>query len=155
MSEAVPAGEEVRVLVFASGGERFALDVGFVREIVPGPEVTPVPFVPDAVAGVVNHRGAIFTVVRFSVLAALEPGAEGTVVLLRVADMSAGVAVDEIEGIVRVPAALLSAGAEGAAASGALVRRTTDRGGRLLHAVDPERLVDLIYGIAEPARSEG
>jgi chemotaxis signal transduction protein len=50
---AVGAREGMRLLHFRSAGERFTLDVSFVREIVP---VLEGRFVPGT--GVINHRGA-------------------------------------------------------------------------------------------------
>jgi purine-binding chemotaxis protein CheW len=95
--------EELRLLFFRSGGERFALDVSYVREILPATVVTPVPFVPDSVSGIINHRGAIYTLISFSRLAGLaasDAGAE--FVLLRLPEMAVGIAVGCVEGIERV-----------------------------------------------------
>ncbi len=154
---AAAGGEEVRLLTFTCGGERFALDVAFVREVLPAASVatTPVPLVPEEVAGVVNHRGAIFTVVRFALLAGVEERPAEALVLLRAADLAVGVAVDAIEGIGSVPARLLPQPGEGVPGGAALARRATDPAGRLLHAVDAERLIDVICQLGEPARAEG
>jgi purine-binding chemotaxis protein CheW len=151
---AQPAGEEVRLLFFASGGERFALDVAYVREILPAQEVTPVPFVPDTVAGIINHRGAIFTLIRFARLAGLgadRPG--GGVVLLRLPEMAVGIAIEEVEGIENVPVRLLATTAGAPPPGAAFLRRAADRRGRLVHVVDADVLVDTIYQLPELARA--
>ncbi|HWR98937.1 MAG TPA: chemotaxis protein CheW, partial [Candidatus Methanoperedens sp.] len=140
-------GEQVRLLFFRAGGERFALDVTYVREILAAREVTPVPFVPDTVAGIVNHRGTIFTLIRFARLAGLAADEPGGIALLRLPEMSVGLLVERIEGIERVPGLLLAAGLpEGAPPPAApFVRRAADAQGRFVHAVDADVLIDTIY----------
>ena len=96
-------GDEVRLLFFRSAGERFALDVAYVREIIPQQDVTPVPFVPSTVAGIINHRGTIYTLIRFAALAGLGKDREGIVALLRLPEMAVGIAVEAVEGIEQVP----------------------------------------------------
>jgi chemotaxis signal transduction protein len=147
-------GDEVRLLFFSSAGERFALDVAYVREIIPQQPVTPVPFVPPTVAGIINHRGTIYTLLRFSHLAGLGRGPEGTVALLRLPEMAVGIAVEAIEGIERVPGSLLTTTMEGAdPPTVPFLRRASDPSGRLVHAIDAEKLVDTIYRLPELARS--
>lgn len=148
-------GEQARLLFFLAGGERFALDVTYVREILPPGEVTPVPFVPDTVAGIVNHRGTIFTLVRFARLAGLGADEPGAVVLLRLPEMAVGLVVAGIEGIERVSGRLVAAALpEGTAAPvAAFVRRAADAEGRLVHAVDADVLIDTIYQLPGLARA--
>jgi chemotaxis signal transduction protein len=142
----------MRLLFFRSAGERFALDVAYVREIIPRQEVTPVPFVPPTVAGIINHRGAIYTLIRFARLAGLGRDHEGTVVLLRLPEMAVGIAIEAVEGIERVPGRLLHASAEGAEPPTVpFLRRASDPSGRLVHAIDAELLVDTIYRLPELA----
>jgi len=148
------AGEEVRLLLFTCGGERFALDVAYVREILPGQEITPVPFVPPSVAGIINHRGTIYTLIRFTRLAGLrDDRADGGVVLLRLPEMSVGLAVESVEGIERVPVSLLVPPEGASPPTVPFLRRASDLGGRLVHAIDADVLVDTIYQLPELARS--
>jgi len=143
----------VRLLFFRSAGERFALDVGFVREIIPLPETTPVPFVPDSVAGIINHRGTIYTLISFARLAGLGADRPATVVLLRLPEMAVGLTVEQVEGIERVPGGL-SATAEGAEAPTVpFLRRASDASRRLVHAIDAEMLIDTVYQLPELARA--
>jgi chemotaxis signal transduction protein len=138
-------GDEVRLLFFRSAGERFAIEVGYLREIViPHPAVTPVPFVPPTVAGVVNHRGVIFTLVRFARLVGFVEDSEGAVALLRLPDMAVGITVEAIEGIEPVPGRVLSAA--GVSALGfPFLRLASDRAGRPVQVIDAELLIDAIY----------
>jgi chemotaxis signal transduction protein len=149
------AGDEVRLLFFRAGGERFALDVAYVREILPAREVTPVPLVPDTVAGIVNHRGAIFTLVRFARLAGLVADEPGGIVLLRVPEMAVGLTVGQIEGIEPVPVRRIAGGIPAGAPPPAapFVRRAADGQGRFVHAVDADVLIDTIYQLPGRVRA--
>jgi len=143
-------GAELRLLFFRSAGERFALDVAYVREIIPQQPVTPVPFVPPTVAGIINHRGTIYTLIRFAQLAGLGKDREGAVVLLRLPEMAVGIAVEAVEGIEPVPGRLLHTTTEGAQPPTVpFLRRAPDPSGRLVHVIDAELLVDTIYRLPE------
>jgi len=147
-------GDELRLLFFHSAGERFALDVAYVREIIPPQAVTPVPFVPPTVAGIINHRGTIYTLIHFAQLAGLGKGREGAIVLLRLPEMAVGIAVEAVEGIELVPGRLLHTATEGAQPPTVhFLRRARDPSGRLVHAIDAELLVDTIYRLPELAHA--
>ena len=151
---ATAPGDELRLLFFRSAGERFALDVAYVREIIPPQVITPVPFVPPTVAGIINHRGTIYTLIRFARLAGLGQDHEGPVALLRLPEMAVGIAVESVEGIERVPGRLLHAAAEGAQPpTVAFLRRARDLSGRMVHMIDAELLVDTIYRLPELAHA--
>ena len=144
----------MRLLFFRSAGERFALGVAYVREIIPEQPVTPVPFVPSTVAGIINHRGTIYTLIRFARLAGLGADHEGTVALLRLPEMAVGIAIEAVEGIERVSGRLMGTAAEGAhPPSVPFLRRASDPAGRLVHAIDAEMLIDTIYRLPELARA--
>lgn len=147
-------GDELRLLFFRSAGERFALDVAYVREIVPPQEVTLVPFVPDSVAGIINHRGTIYTLIRFARLAGLAEDRPGTLVLLRLPEMAVGIEVESVEGIELVSGRLLTSATEGAQPpSVPFLRRASDAAGRLVHAIDAEAMIEIIYQLPELARA--
>jgi purine-binding chemotaxis protein CheW len=147
------AGEELRLLHFRSAGERFTLEVSYVREIVPLPEVTPVPFVPDTVAGIINHRGTIYTLISFARLAGLGPDEPGTVVLLRLPEMAVGLAVTAVEGIERASGASLAPAPGAEAPTVPFLVRASDASGRLVHAIDAEVLIDTVYQLPELGRA--
>lgn len=150
---AAGSGEELRLLHFRSAGERFTLDVSFVREIVPLPEVTPVPFVPDTVAGIINHRGTIYTLISFAHLAGLGADRPETVVLLRLPEMAVGLAVAAVEGIERVAGGLPATTGGGEPPTVPFLRRSGDASGRLVHAIDAEILIDTVYQLPDLARA--
>lgn len=151
------AEEEVLLLFFRSGGESFALDISYVKEVVVDQAVTPVPLVPPSVVGVVNQRGKIFTVMSFSRLVGLDEGAAvSTVVLLHLPDMEVGITVDGIEGIESVPSRLLARVEleKEATDRSRLLRGVFDLKGQVVGLVDAEELVDILCQLPEASRAE-
>jgi chemotaxis signal transduction protein len=68
----------MRAVLLPVGGEWFALDVGSVREVVAGPQATPLPDLPAGYAGVFNLRGEIVPLFDLAVLLGLEPPGTAT-----------------------------------------------------------------------------
>jgi purine-binding chemotaxis protein CheW len=85
------------VLVLVVGGERWAVELRWVREICPLPALTPVPTAPPPIAGVVNFRGAIVPVL--SLAAGRGPRAGDALVLIDVDGVSAGLAAERIDAV--------------------------------------------------------
>src|SRR5688572_5081465 len=91
------------VIVFALGKARYAVELRWVREVFTLGPVTPVAHAPQAVAGVVNYRGAIMPILDLAVLlgrgggGGREPahGGEGAI-LLQVEEMSAALRVSSV-----------------------------------------------------------
>jgi purine-binding chemotaxis protein CheW len=57
------AGECANVVAFTLGAERYGIEMEWIREIVRLTDLTPVPGAPALIAGVINYRGDIVTVV--------------------------------------------------------------------------------------------
>lgn len=97
--------EEQRWLLASASGRRFALPVGPVREVIPARICTRIPGAPACVAGVLNLRGRIVTVVDLAGRLGLPAGrASGRrVIVLRHADRVVGVEVDEVLRIAALP----------------------------------------------------
>jgi purine-binding chemotaxis protein CheW len=67
-----------RMVIFRAGGERFALPLEAVREVVvPQPPYARVPRAPAAVRGAMNLRGRVVAVVELGPLLGLPPDALG------------------------------------------------------------------------------
>lgn len=56
-------GGSLRVCLALIGGELFALDLRYVREVFPVEHLTPVPRLPSVIVGVANLRGTIMPLV--------------------------------------------------------------------------------------------
>jgi purine-binding chemotaxis protein CheW len=92
----------VRHVVFRVDKERYALPLAAVREVVVPPErFTPVPRAPPAVAGVMNLRGRVVTVLSLRALLALPEGSQPSakIVFLDRGRRDLGLLVTDVEGI--------------------------------------------------------
>ncbi len=126
IEEARPLAEEEWV-VFSLGAGRYGIELPSVREVLPLPELVPVPHTPAWVAGVMSYRGRVLSVVDLAEFLALpgipaasrgNAGAAGRrLLVLELPEMLFGVLVDHLEGVVSSETALapspLSADAEG------------------------------------------
>ncbi len=149
--------EETRLLFFLSGGERFALDIAYVKEIVVNQVITPVPLAPPSVVGVVNHRGRVFTIMSFARLVGLDEAAGANkAVFLHLPDMSVGITVAMIEGIKGVSRRILARAETGKVVGkhSHLLQGIFDLKGRVVHLVDAEELVDTIYRLPDLGQVE-
>lgn len=54
-------------VTFILGGDLFAVEIGFIREIIEFGSITRVPMMPDFVRGIINLRGAVVPVIDLSV----------------------------------------------------------------------------------------
>jgi purine-binding chemotaxis protein CheW len=144
-ARAAEAVGSVRVLTFALGSERYALPLADLAGLLPLAGCTPVPGAPPELAGVMNARGTIRSVVDLGRLLGL-PGRDavgaGYVLLLRRAGGEAALRVDAVDRIAVVSPAELAAPAE--AGSGAAVR--------LVKGLTPDRLglLDAAAVLAHP-----
>ena len=101
------SGDMVAVVTFLVGGESFAIETTFVREIARLRHVAPLPRGPAAVRGVTTYRGEILPVL--DVRAVLGHPAEGLPDLIRVLVLGAagpefGLLADEVAGTASIPA---------------------------------------------------
>ena len=96
--------ESIEALVFALGGEQYALAVGAVSEVLPLRGLTPLPGVPAFLTGVVNHRGRVLAVLDLRRLwdPAAEPVPGGSVVVLAADDAALGLLAESIAGVVAI-----------------------------------------------------
>lgn len=97
------AAEPLRVVRFQLGDEEFGVDVMNVFEVLPVPEVRPVPKAPEFVEGVVDVRDSIIPVIdmrkRFS-LPERETGSPGRLLVVAIGEARAGLVVDTVPGVV-------------------------------------------------------
>lgn len=109
-----------QIVVFRLGNQEFGLEIGQVKEIIRLTEVTPMPNVPEAIAGMINVRGKIIPVVdicRYLGLTptALEPTAR--IIVVNVGGVLVGLQVEAATDVIRVagdtlePASEILAGA--------------------------------------------
>lgn len=98
--------ETVQVVSFALSEEWYGFRLQSLVEIIGGVDPTPIPFTPAYIPGVINHRGAIVTVVDLKKVFGLPPRhrAEkaGRIVLVRSGDSVVGFQADAISDVVAI-----------------------------------------------------
>jgi purine-binding chemotaxis protein CheW len=77
-------GEQVQVLEFRLGTERYCIDIDHIEEVVEKDEddLTPMPNAPPHVSGVTDLRGQTTTIIDPKGLLGLEPGGHGSQVIV-------------------------------------------------------------------------
>lgn len=104
-STQVQTGATLPLVVFSLATEAYGIATGYVREVQPLHDLTPVPCTPSFVAGVINVRGSIYSVVDIrSFVGAPEQGigAATTVILVDAAGLQVGILADEVSGATNV-----------------------------------------------------
>ena len=99
----------IEVVEFELGGERYALDINLVREIVEMIPITPIPRAPAFISGVINLRGEITNIMNLNTLLGL-PDKEirdnqKIIVLVPEAAKgnNVGIIVDDVSSVRQVP----------------------------------------------------
>jgi len=136
----------VRLLVFRVGSLACAAEVESVREILPRLAVTRIPGAPPVVAGLVNVRGQLVTVVEgWRALHQSEPpesDAGGTTMLLQVGGGRVlGFTVDEVLDLLAVPGAALEPREALPGVDPTLVRAVGRRAGQPFVVLDTDALL--------------
>ncbi len=151
LDAAVPRDTRIRHLLFRAAGNRFALPIENVLEVLRPLPVTPVPGVPDWLCGVANIRGDIVTVADLAPLLGLEDdGQRNGLVIVRTEGADAfGLLFGDVVGIRPLDSArdVETEGEFGRVLSGI----TLDDAG-VIHILDPvELLAASANGPAAPA----
>jgi chemotaxis signal transduction protein len=143
------AAGESRMLAFELGGTLFALPIAGVVEVAESVRVAPVPMLPRASFGVVNHHGDALPVVFGSALLELSGESSPTRLLVLAGDADDperyGLPVDRILGL------LSGASAQSRSESPVAERRPHE--GRVLNVLDPRRLLARAQGLVEESLS--
>ncbi len=98
--------EQLEIVEFLLADERYAIESSFVREVCPLKELTPLPGTPLFVAGIINVRGQIVSVVdlkKFFDLPAKGLTDLNTVIILSDGHMQFGLLADAVAGVRRIP----------------------------------------------------
>lgn len=138
-----PGLEAGRHVVFLLGGQRFAVPIRLVQEILAPPPITPVPGAPDWLLGVFNRRGDIMSAVDISPrVHAPSKGRTPSSRLLVVAtrQFTLGVLVDSVEEILSI-AEEDTVAAESVRGAASSVSRALLRNGNLISILDIEPIL--------------
>lgn len=100
--------ETIQVVLFSLSNETYGITTDYVREVQPLQNVSPVPCTPDFIVGVINVRGAIYSVVDIRDFLGLQKQAvtdSTKVILVNAAGLEVGILADDVLGAVNVPVA--------------------------------------------------
>ena len=104
----VETGDSTQLVVFSLADETYGIPTGYVREVQPLREISPVPCTPDFVVGIINIRGSIYSVVDIRNFLGV-PKQEVTdltkVILVNTAGLEVGILADDVSGSMSVPLA--------------------------------------------------
>jgi purine-binding chemotaxis protein CheW len=102
--------DEVQVVEFILGEEKFAINLFDVREIVESFRITPLPHAPSYVKGIIDLRGEITTVIDLKTILRIIPkNSEGQIdarfIVLdeRVTNVKTGILVDDVTSVLTIP----------------------------------------------------
>lgn len=129
---------------FHLAGETYGLELRFVREVLPRQTPTPIPGVPVHIAGIINVRGEIFSVMDLRRLFDVKSDPDDTphgryVLVLSSPDMAFAIFTDALLGIRNIDIdQLRPAPAALSGARGKYIKGITDAGGIVL---DGEKLL--------------
>ncbi|HWP35270.1 MAG TPA: chemotaxis protein CheW [Thermodesulfobacteriota bacterium] len=107
---AASRGDLRELLAFRLANEEYALDIGVVEEIITPRPITEVPLTPDFILGLLSLRGRIvpvFDLRRRLSLAAAPLSRDSRIIIAAEGGRIAGLAVDGVSGVVRLPAAAI------------------------------------------------
>ncbi|MFZ5917725.1 MAG: chemotaxis protein CheW [Chloroflexota bacterium] len=106
--EEMSVGDTMQVVVFSLADETYGITTDHVREVQPLRNVSPVPCTPRFVVGVVNIRGAIYSVIDVRSFLGVSDQAItewAKVILVDAADLEVGILADDVLGEINVPLA--------------------------------------------------
>jgi len=95
-------------VVFKLASETYGIPTEYVREVQPLQKISPVPCVPKFVIGIINIRGAIYSVIdvrRFLGAPPHERTAKTKVLLVSGAGLDVGILADDVLGEISIPQA--------------------------------------------------
>ncbi|MBE3086570.1 MAG: purine-binding chemotaxis protein CheW [Bacteroidetes bacterium] len=98
-------GKIIQLIVFNLGGEEFGVDIAQIREIIRTGPITPIPYSPDFIDGLINVRGEISVVIdlkkRF--LLRIKKEIEEKHIIMTEQDKNLiGLKVDEVTEVLRI-----------------------------------------------------
>lgn len=99
------SGESIEVVEFIVAYERYGIESSYVTEVYPLKDITPLPGTPLFLAGIINVRGRIISVVdikKFFDLPEKGLGDFNKLVILASETMELGVLADEIPGVGKI-----------------------------------------------------
>ncbi len=100
-------GNQKQLVAFLISGKGYAIEVSWVKEMLPLPKITPIPGVPSFILGAVNVRGNIVTLTdleEFLEIGKLkEKKEEQKILVLESSKIQTGIIVDDVIDCLSIP----------------------------------------------------
>jgi purine-binding chemotaxis protein CheW len=137
-----------RVVLFRMGSVLWAAPASVVREVITTDRPTRIPGTDQVVAGLVNLRGTLLTVLDGRRAVGLADPATGatTVLVVEKAGRAYGLLIDEVLDLIELTPGSLTAGAAPAGVDPRLVRAQGRHQGRAFAVLDTEALLAPVMG---------
>lgn len=146
MSQVSQEQPEEHLVVFRLADGYFGLDIGVVQEIILWQAVTRVPLAPECVEGIISLRGSVIPVIdlrRRCGLKPAEPGRETRTIVVRIGALVAGLVVDGVSEVLRVPGNRITPPpAVISDLTTELIRGVASTDGRLIILLDADRILE-------------
>jgi purine-binding chemotaxis protein CheW len=129
-------------LVFHLEEQAYGLPLAVVREILPMVAISPVPYAPDFIRGVINLRGTIVPIIhmrRKLHIPPRDPGVRSCLVIAEAPERVYGFVADRVTDCIEVTE--ISKPDEGRGDDRHFIRGLGDLGGRIITLLDPERIL--------------
>lgn len=117
--------DEVQVVEFIIGEDKFAVNLFDVREIVEASKITPLPHAPSHIRGIIDLRGEITTIIDLRQLLRILAAKDASTADLRfivmddtVTAQKTGIVVDEVTSVLTVPVTDIDQATKGGAEDG-------------------------------------
>lgn len=141
--------DAIDVCAFRVAGHCFAVGSHVIAEVLPSAEVSPVPLAPGEIIGILHLRGRIVPVIdmrRRLGLTATARAAASAHLVIRHGDEWYSLLVDEVLDVHAIPVDRIEHPVKpvGGPATEAVLGVFADTG-RLLHVLDPERIVQALH----------
>lgn len=98
-----------QVVVFQLAGEEYAAPILDVQEIITTGDITPFPNVPEYIAGIINVRGTVATIInlakKFSLARKDGESVDRYIILTNTGKSLFGIMVDEVTSVMKIPKA--------------------------------------------------
>ena len=94
-----------KYLTFILNRERFAVEIEFVNEIISTLQITPIPYTPGYVKGVINLRGKVIPIIDLRLclgLVGTDETLETCVIVVEAADVVLGFYVDQVAEVMHI-----------------------------------------------------
>ena len=141
---------QMEILLFTLGtGEIFGINVFKVREVTKTPKITPTPYMPRGVEGVISLRGHIIPVINLATFVAPQSqiGRGTTMMVTEFCRHTQGFLVEAVDRIVRVDWEQVKEPEDMVAGEGGLITALTRLpNGRLVSILDVEQILALALG---------